>query len=488
MVGVEVEAEGQRVMLPAAKGQTLFLDARDAALLRHLQEVSREKVPGTLMMPKQYFLQLLGSLPAHPRVTIGKRDAVQISYTPARPELKLAGETARAAWSDSTVSLVGDDRAWAFTGDSFHPLAPSLPTGMLSIFDGGHKLDAAWLASNRESLANWFELDDSVLANLPEVIEPEISLVLEGSLNHQEAQLFFGYGAQNHLADEREPVFVDGYITDLAAERAAIHELERHGFNRKAAGKWVLKDKSAILSFLAHGYPQLPEHWNISTGERFAHASSQVEPVEANFDFQGSGENWFNVAVEFYTPSGEGVPRQQIQHLLQMGQNSQKTPSGKIAVVNTAMLESLEETVADIDAQQETVGIYTVDRSQAGYLEATAADNGITFTGDAPWLAEPSERGEIPPHLEDILRPYQREGADWMLDLAASGMGGVLADDMGLGKTLQTLTLIQSSGGPALVVCPSSLVFNWVAEAQKFTPDLKCIAIEGPKREATYQA
>lgn len=70
-----------------------------------------------------------------------------------------------------------------------------------------------------------------------------------------------------------------------------------------------------------------------------------------------------------------------------------------------------------------------------------------------------------------------------MQGLASQGMGGILADDMGLGKTLQTLSFLYSVGGTSLVVCPSSLVFNWVAEAEKFTPELKAVAIEGPNRE-----
>jgi SNF2 family DNA or RNA helicase len=81
------------------------------------------------------------------------------------------------------------------------------------------------------------------------------------------------------------------------------------------------------------------------------------------------------------------------------------------------------------------------------------------------------------------LRPYQEEGVKWMQGLASQGIGGVLADDMGLGKTLQTLSFLYSVGGTSLVVCPSSLVFNWVAEAEKFTPGLKAVAIEGPNRE-----
>jgi SNF2 family DNA or RNA helicase len=61
-------------------------------------------------------------------------------------------------------------------------------------------------------------------------------------------------------------------------------------------------------------------------------------------------------------------------------------------------------------------------------------------------------------------------------------MGGILADDMGLGKTLQTLTFIAKKGGPALVVCPSSLVSNWAAECAKWVPELKVALHVGGKR------
>ena len=64
----------------------------------------------------------------------------------------------------------------------------------------------------------------------------------------------------------------------------------------------------------------------------------------------------------------------------------------------------------------------------------------------------------------------------WLQFLRENKFGGILADEMGLGKTLQTLAFIHSYhtnrklSGPVLIVCPTSLVFNWVAEAGKFTP------------------
>ncbi|HEX7667687.1 MAG TPA: DEAD/DEAH box helicase [Polyangiaceae bacterium] len=73
------------------------------------------------------------------------------------------------------------------------------------------------------------------------------------------------------------------------------------------------------------------------------------------------------------------------------------------------------------------------------------------------------------------LRPYQREGAEWMLRLAAWAPGCVLADDMGLGKTVQTASVLRARAnkGPALVVAPASVCSNWIAELARFAPSLK---------------
>jgi SNF2 family DNA or RNA helicase len=95
--------------------------------------------------------------------------------------------------------------------------------------------------------------------------------------------------------------------------------------------------------------------------------------------------------------------------------------------------------------------------------------------------------------LEDVLRPYQRQGVAWLQFLRENRFGGILADEMGLGKTLQTLAFIQSChtnrklSGPVLIVCPTSLVFNWVAEAKKFTPELKVLALHGAGRHERFK-
>jgi superfamily II DNA or RNA helicase len=86
------------------------------------------------------------------------------------------------------------------------------------------------------------------------------------------------------------------------------------------------------------------------------------------------------------------------------------------------------------------------------------------------------------------LRPYQRHGVAWLQYLREHHLAGILADDMGLGKTAQALAhlLIEQQAGrldqPALVVMPTSLVFNWVAEANRIAPALRVLVLQGPDR------
>jgi len=83
----------------------------------------------------------------------------------------------------------------------------------------------------------------------------------------------------------------------------------------------------------------------------------------------------------------------------------------------------------------------------------------------------------VPAHLQNILRPYQESGFQWLNYLREVQWGGILADDMGLGKTLQTLSFLnhlkeEKGVLKALVVCPTTLMFNWQNEIKKFTPSL----------------
>jgi superfamily II DNA or RNA helicase len=99
---------------------------------------------------------------------------------------------------------------------------------------------------------------------------------------------------------------------------------------------------------------------------------------------------------------------------------------------------------------------------------------------------------EAPAGLGITLRPYQLHGVAWLQYLREHHLAGILADDMGLGKTAQALAhlLIEKQAGrldlPALAVLPTSLIFNWQAEAKRMAPDLRVLALQGPERHRDF--
>jgi non-specific serine/threonine protein kinase len=110
-------------------------------------------------------------------------------------------------------------------------------------------------------------------------------------------------------------------------------------------------------------------------------------------------------------------------------------------------------------------------------------------------LREFKQIREVPPpaHLEHILRPYQVHGFHWLNYLHEVNWGGILADDMGLGKTVQALSFLnyykdQYGKLTALVVCPTTLMFNWENEIKKFTPALTYLIHHGGDRTRSKPA
>lgn len=103
------------------------------------------------------------------------------------------------------------------------------------------------------------------------------------------------------------------------------------------------------------------------------------------------------------------------------------------------------------------------------------------------------EQIALPKGLHADLREYQIKGLNWLWFLYSYGLNGILADDMGLGKTLQALAMIQKAKEenkqkkPALVICPTTVVFNWENEIKKFTPDLKTLNLTGSTRSSLYK-
>ena len=131
-------------------------------------------------------------------------------------------------------------------------------------------------------------------------------------------------------------------------------------------------------------------------------------------------------------------------------------------------------------------------------LGAESAPGGLAIADvqASGWVAELLKQMDGSKSLEPLpapegfhgtLRPYQQRGYEWLHFLGKWGLGACLADDMGLGKTAQTLAFLrrqwaENEQRPALVICPTSVVGNWVREAQRFTPDLPVMVHHGLTR------
>ncbi len=321
---------------------------------------------------------------------------------------------------------------------------------------------------------------------------PKFALALEGSLNHLTARLDALYG-------DRRVTLASGAGQGSGprhppAEDAATERLRSAGFAGPAAdGQWVLKTEPKILAFFATGLPRLQQLWAVTIGARFEHVTHDIERIQPRLEIRSSGENWFDLTVELGTSGGERFSASEIQRLLQSGQSSVKLRNQKRAVFDPGLLAEFEDVLRDCDPQQRQPGSYRIDQRHAAYLAETAGERGAVVQAPAGWLqaataAQHPEQLAPPPlgELEDVLRTYQKQGVAWLSHLAQQRMGGILADEMGLGKTLQALAFLRAAGGKSLVVCPSSLVFNWCREAARFTPGRRVLAIEGPDRAKLF--
>lgn len=173
-------------------------------------------------------------------------------------------------------------------------------------------------------------------------------------------------------------------------------------------------------------------------------------------------------------------------------------PDGRGLVLPVGRFRHILKTLGEILEFKFTEGPVKLSKLEAAQLVESddfSADSPEELEQLAKQIADLSKipTVNVPSGLQATLRPYQLEGFYWMQFLSRQGLSGILADDMGLGKTLQTLTHLleehsneQSLDLPSLVLAPTSVVQNWQREAAKFTPSLKVLVLQGPRRKRLY--
>lgn len=131
-----------------------------------------------------------------------------------------------------------------------------------------------------------------------------------------------------------------------------------------------------------------------------------------------------------------------------------------------------------------------IDKSKVLYIQEKLKDRNLSFIKGGNVLQEivgkllnkEFKRKLVPKALNAELRPYQKEGFKWINEITDLGFGGVLADDMGLGKTLQIIAfLLSQKKSKSIVVVPTSVIYNWMDEFEKFAPSIRIGLVHGSK-------
>lgn len=213
-----------------------------------------------------------------------------------------------------------------------------------------------------------------------------------------------------------------------------------------------------------------------------------------------SGLDWFEVSAA-WEAEGLQLTEDDIATLRKATNNFVRLSSGWVRRDLADEHAEMSSVLADlgIEAGQEPLRLSVA--AMAGAKDETLEALG-SFGCDADTMAEVGRLREqvksfqgiprvpVPRRFRGKLRPYQRDGLDFLSYAAKLNYGVILADDMGLGKTVQALAWLQKlrdadpEAGPSLVVCPASVAHNWSDEAEQFAPKLRVLALaSGPERK-----
>ncbi len=349
--------------------------------------------------------------------------------------------------------------------------------------------------------------DDALKETVTEV-EPELKLYLRETDKMMVFKPIFEYeGVEKQWLDytpavtakngkvvvhERNEATEQTFLTLLRHLHPLMQESRKsHSFllpaNEALKGSWYFSfiDKLQEANVEVVGYENLKQ--------------LRINPNKPRTQLQvSSGIDWFDASIELDF-GGEKVSIAEVKKALVKRQNFVALSDGSMGLLTEEWLDKYALMVK-LGA---TNGSHTLRLKKFHFSAIEGLADQISETEVLAELAEKRERlldydfeksehFAIPGNVHATLRPYQHAGFQWMAFLKETGWGGILADDMGLGKTLQTLTFLQhylneNKEALFLVVCPTTLIYNWENEIKKFTPDISYLIHHGAQRKTSIE-
>jgi len=320
--------------------------------------------------------------------------------------------------------------------------------------------------------------------------EPEVKLMLQERGDYLVFQPIFTYKGFETKASDKDTITIPDGDKILIVHRNK--EAEMRFLDKLSALHSQFIRPQEGNSLILKGPDVLKNNWFFLFVDSMKEAKVPVFGFEAlrNFRFNtarpsthihvSSGLDWFDAKVEIDF-EGQKVGIADIKKALASKQSFVQLGDGTLGILPDEWLKkySLLFKVGDGKSDKLRLSKYHMSVIDELYENRNASELSFALDEKFERLREFKNIPEIeaPINLQPILRPYQTAGYQWLNYLNEVGWGGILADDMGLGKTVQALTMLQhykTQEGKlmAIVVCPTTLIYNWENEIKKFTPDL----------------
>lgn len=321
-------------------------------------------------------------------------------------------------------------------------------------------------------------------------------LYLDRLKNRLLAGLEFHY--ENYIINPLEDWNQQGnhvILRDKEKENIIMQLMEESSFARTDSG-YYLHNEELEYEFLHHVIPKLQHHVQIYATTAVRNRILKENPIpRIRVNLKKERTNWLEFKFEL-----DGISDKEIKGVLQALEEKRKyyrLRNGSLFSLESRELEEIKRFLAALPIQNEDwEGKLNVPLVQGLQLLSLNDDHSVfsieeSFRQFLEKIAHPDRLDfEVPKGLDGILRDYQVHGYKWMKSLAGYGFGGILGDSMGLGKTLQSITFILSelpfirkNHSPILIVCPSSLTYNWLSELMKFAPEIQAIVVDGNLEE-----
>lgn len=311
-----------------------------------------------------------------------------------------------------------------------------------------------------------------------------------------DARASYGDSWVRLVAGERHDM--DGVVRDSARETAALSMLARYfplrgdAIATDASGRALLPpdDPDAVARLVFQGVGELACLGELFSTPAFDRLASRRRPAVSVGVSMGGG--LVDLAVK-----ADDLPQDELYALLSSYRERRdyhRLRDGSFVDMRGLDLSHALDVVDQlgITSRQLSEGEVELPSYSAFLLSALTEpeeqDQGLQQWVERVRETDPTSR-RPPAGLAATLRPYQLEGFRWLSSLADLGFGGILADEMGLGKSLQLISFLvdrreeAAQVGPSLVVCPASLVYNWVDEFAKFAPQVDVAPVAGDRTE-----